>query len=181
MCRCCFIMQPARFRCYDPCSVDDALGLPTDWGNEARLLAGRQTLGPMLNPRVISPNAIIDINRLAALAYRQSTPDGLAIGAMTRQAALEDDPAMRSLRPLVAAALPYIPQRVIRNRGTAGGTLARAAILPTARVRSSIDDTGVSSCCTFFARGSRWACSTSILKHRSCGRGRARRLTIEWI
>jgi aerobic carbon-monoxide dehydrogenase medium subunit len=119
-------MKPALFRYYDPASIDDALGLLADWGNEARVLAGGQTLGPMLNLRVVSPGAIIDINRLTALDYRRLTPHGLAIGALTRQATLEDDPSLASFQPLVAAAVPFIAHRAIRNRGTVGGTLAHA-------------------------------------------------------
>jgi aerobic carbon-monoxide dehydrogenase medium subunit len=119
-------MKPALFRYYDPASLDDAVGLLAEWGNEARLLAGGQTLGPLLNLRVVSPGAIIDINRLDALDYRRSTPHGLAIGALTRQATLEDDPTLALSQPLVAAAVPFIAHRAIRNRGTVGGTLAHA-------------------------------------------------------
>jgi carbon-monoxide dehydrogenase medium subunit len=119
-------MKPALFRYYDPASVDDALGLLADWGNEATVLAGGQTLGPMLNLRMVSPGAIIDINRLAALDYRRSMPHGLAIGALTRQATLEDDRTLASFQPLMAAAVPFIAHRAIRNCGTVGGTLAHA-------------------------------------------------------
>jgi aerobic carbon-monoxide dehydrogenase medium subunit len=119
-------MKPAVFRYYDPASLDDALSLLADWGTDARVLAGGQTLGPMLNLRVVSPGAIIDINQVRALDYRRVTSDGLAIGALTRQAALEDDPSFASNQPLVAAAIPFIAHRAIRNRGTVGGTLAHA-------------------------------------------------------
>lgn len=117
-------MKPAVFRYYDPASLDDALSLLADWGSDARVLAGGQTLGPMLNLRLVSPGAIIDINQLNALDYRRATLDGLAIGALTRQAALEDDLSLVSSQPLLAAAIPFIAHRAIRNRGTVGGTLA---------------------------------------------------------
>jgi aerobic carbon-monoxide dehydrogenase medium subunit len=119
-------MKPPVFHYYDPASLDDALSLLADWGSDARVLAGGQTLGPMLNLRVVCPGAIIDINRLSALDYRRATPEGLAIGALTRQAALEDDSSLASSQPLVAAAIPFIAHRAIRNRGTVGGTLAHA-------------------------------------------------------
>jgi aerobic carbon-monoxide dehydrogenase medium subunit len=119
-------MKPAPFCYYDPASIDDALELLADWGDEARVLAGGQTLVPMLNLRVVSPGAIIDVNRLTMLDYRRSTPHGLAIGALTRQATLEDDLTLASFQPLVAAAVPFIAHRAIRNRGTVGGTLAHA-------------------------------------------------------
>ncbi len=119
-------MKPALFRYYDPASVEDALSLLTEWGDEARLLAGGQTLGPMLNFRVLAPAAIIDINRVNELDYQRPMPDGLALGALTRQATLEDDPELALIQPLVAAAIPFIAHRAIRNRGTVGGTLAHA-------------------------------------------------------
>jgi carbon-monoxide dehydrogenase medium subunit len=119
-------MKPALFSYYDPASLEDALSLLAEWGSDARVLAGGQTLGPMLNLRVVSPGAIIDINQLTALDYRRATPDGLAIGALTRQADLEDDFSIASSQPLVAAAIPFIAHRAIRNRGTVGGSLAHA-------------------------------------------------------
>ena len=88
-----------------------------EWGEDARLLAGGQTLGPMLNLRLVTPGVLVDINGVSSLDFQRSTRDGLAVGALTRQAQLEDDPDLPSSQPLVAAAIPFIAHRAIRNRG----------------------------------------------------------------
>lgn len=119
-------MKPAPFRYFDPASLDDTLSLLANWGEEARLLAGGQTLGPMLNLRLVAPAAVIDINGVIDLDYRRQSANGLTLGALTRQAALEDDSSLASIQPLIAAAVPFIAHRAIRNRGTVGGTLANA-------------------------------------------------------
>jgi carbon-monoxide dehydrogenase medium subunit len=84
-------MKPAPFRYFDPISIEDAVGLLGEWGEDARLLAGGQTLGPMLNLRLVTPSVLVDINGVSSLDYQRSTQDGLAVGALTRQAQLEDD------------------------------------------------------------------------------------------
>jgi aerobic carbon-monoxide dehydrogenase medium subunit len=119
-------MKPAPFKYFDPASPDEALALLHEWGEEGKVLAGGQTLGPMLNFRVVSPAALIDINHLENLAYHRQTESGTLIGALTRQRVLEDDEALALHQPLVAAAIPYIAHRAIRNRGTVGGSLAHA-------------------------------------------------------
>jgi aerobic carbon-monoxide dehydrogenase medium subunit len=119
-------MKPARFRYFDPVTTEDALALLNQWGEDGKLLAGGQTLGPMLNFRALTPAAIIDINGIEVLAKHQHTDAGLVIGALTRQQALEDDVALRDNQPLVAATIPFIAHRAIRNRGTVGGSLAHA-------------------------------------------------------
>jgi CO/xanthine dehydrogenase FAD-binding subunit len=119
-------MKPALFRYYDPASLDDALSLLGEWGSDAKILAGGQTLAPMLGLRVLSPAAVIDINPLTGLDYRRETAECLAIGALTRQQALEDDATLARRQPLVAEAIPFIAHRAIRNRGTVGGSLANA-------------------------------------------------------
>ena len=119
-------MKPALFRYYDPATIDDTLALLGEWGGDAKILAGGQTLGPMLGLRVVSPAAVIDINPLTALDYRRETDEALEIGALTRQQALEDDATLVQRQPLVAEAIPFIAHRAIRNRGTVGGSLAHA-------------------------------------------------------
>ena len=119
-------MKPAPFRYFDPRTVDEALALLHEWGDESKVLAGGQTLSPMLNFRVLRPGALIDINRIAGLANCQDSKVGMTIGAMTRQQVLEDDGDLMTRQPLVAAAIPYIAHRAIRNRGTVGGSLAHA-------------------------------------------------------
>ena len=120
-------MKPAPFAYRDPDTVDEVLALLAEHGDDAKLLAGGQSLGPMLNIRVVSPAFVIDLNRVRGLARRgDSAGDGFAIGALVRQAALEDDRAFAALQPLAAAALPFIAHRPIRNRGTVAGSLVHA-------------------------------------------------------
>lgn len=119
-------MKPPSFKYFDPRSLDEALGLLREWGDEAKVLAGGQTLGPMLNFRAVRPAALIDINFLNKLAYHKHTEKGTTIGAMTRQATLEDDDTCEARQPLVAAAIPLIAHRAIRNRGTVAGSIAHA-------------------------------------------------------
>jgi carbon-monoxide dehydrogenase medium subunit len=119
-------MKPAPFRYFDPRSTDEALALLSTWGDGGKILAGGQTLGPMMNFRLLGPSALIDINGVEALSYKQTTANGLAIGAMTRQRELEDDDAIAREQPLIAAAMPHIAHRAIRTRGTVGGSLSHA-------------------------------------------------------
>jgi len=119
-------MKPAPFAYCDPRTLDEALALLARHGEDAKILAGGQTLGPLLNMRLAMPAVLIDINNIAALDHLHAGKVGLAIGALTRQSALEDDPAMAALQPLIAFALPHIAHRAIRNRGTVGGSLAHA-------------------------------------------------------
>jgi aerobic carbon-monoxide dehydrogenase medium subunit len=119
-------MKPAPFKYFDPASADEALALLREWGEDGKVLAGGQTLGPMLNFRALSPAALIDINHIKDLAHHRHTETGTEIGALTRQQVLEDDDALATHQPLVAAAIPLIAHRAIRNRGTVGGSLAHA-------------------------------------------------------
>ncbi len=121
-------MKPAPFRWHAPRHTDEVLALLAEHGDEARVLAGGQTLGPMLNMRVVTPGVLVDINRVEGLAGIRWEGDGggVRIGATTRQAALEDDPVVGAAYPLLRAALPWIAHRPIRNRGTVGGSLAHA-------------------------------------------------------
>ena len=119
-------MKPAPFAYRDPDTVEEVLALLAEYGDDAKLLAGGQSLGPMLNMRLASPSLIVDLNRVAALGYRRGSPEGLAIGALVRQAELEDDRAFAAAQPLAAAALPFIAHRPIRNRGTVAGSLVHA-------------------------------------------------------
>ena len=122
-------MKPAPFAYRDPDTVGEVLDLLAEHGDDAKLLAGGQSLGPMLNMRVVSPAVIVDLNRVEALAGRGPSAGGgddFAMGALVRQAALEDDPAFAASQPLAAAALPWIAHRPIRNRGTVAGSLVHA-------------------------------------------------------
>ena len=120
-------MKPPPFAYRDPETVDEVLALLAEHGDDAKLLAGGQSLGPMLNMRVVSPAVIVDLNRVGALSRRgRSGEGGFAIGALARQAELEDDAAFAAAQPLAAAALPWIAHRPIRNRGTVAGSLVHA-------------------------------------------------------
>lgn len=120
-------MKPAPFAYFDPESLDEALQLLAEHGEDAKIIAGGQTLGPLLNMRMATPAVIVDINRIAALGERRRETDGtLVLGALTRQSSLEDDRALSQTQPLIAAAIPHIAHRAIRNRGTVAGSLAHA-------------------------------------------------------
>jgi CO/xanthine dehydrogenase FAD-binding subunit len=120
-------MKPAPFRYIAARSLEQALALKAEYGEEARFLAGGQSLVPTMNFRLTQPAVLIDINPLTQLSGMQkSGPDSLYIGALTRYRDLERDPATAQDRPLVAEALPHIAHPQIRNRGTIGGNLAHA-------------------------------------------------------
>jgi carbon-monoxide dehydrogenase medium subunit len=120
-------VKPPPFGYDDPATVDEALDLLARHGDAARVLAGGQSLVPMLNFRLVRPGRLLDINRVSALADIAATPDGgLRVGALVRQRALERSTLVRERAPLLAQALPYVGHPQIRTRGTLGGSLAHA-------------------------------------------------------
>jgi CO/xanthine dehydrogenase FAD-binding subunit len=120
-------MKPAPFKYIAARSLEQALALKAEHGDEARFLAGGQSLVPTMNFRLTQPAVLIDINPLTQLAGMQkSAPENLHIGALTRYRDLERDPTTARDLPLVAEALPHIAHPQIRNRGTIGGNLAHA-------------------------------------------------------
>ena len=120
-------MKPAPFRYIAARTLEQALALKAEYGEEARFLAGGQSLVPTMNFRLTQPAVLIDINPLTQLAgIQKSGPESLHIGALTRYRDLERDPATARDLPLVAEALPHIAHPQIRNRGTIGGNLAHA-------------------------------------------------------
>jgi aerobic carbon-monoxide dehydrogenase medium subunit len=120
-------MKPAPFDYVAPDSLAAVLPLLATHGEDARLLAGGQSLIPAMNFRLVQPALLIDLNGLAELAYvRPSAGDELRLGAMTRQRDLERHPAVAKRAPLLAEALPYIAHPQIRSRGTLGGSLVHA-------------------------------------------------------
>jgi carbon-monoxide dehydrogenase medium subunit len=127
-------MKPASFEYFAPRSLPEALELLERYGDEAKILAGGQSLMPLMNLRLARPKVIIDINRLSDLDFISATSDGvLTIGALTRQRAIERSAVVREQNPLLAAAVSLIGHFQIRNRGTVGGSLAHgdpAAELP---------------------------------------------------
>ncbi len=121
-------MKPAQFLYFRPTSVAEALALLGQHGGDAKPLAGGQSLIPAMNFRLARPAALVDLNGIAELAYIRagSAGGGLAIGAMTRQRAVERSDVARRAAPLVAEAMPFVAHPQIRNRGTVGGSVAHA-------------------------------------------------------
>ncbi len=129
-------MKPARFAYHRPATLDEALELLERYGPDGRLLAGGQSLVPALNMRLATPAALIDINRLPGLERISLTPEGLVIGALARQEAVEHSPLVARHAPLIAQAMPYVGHLAIRTRGTFGGSLALAD--PAAELPASV-------------------------------------------
>lgn len=120
-------MKPPPFEYTAPATIDEALQLVGQHGLDGKLLAGGQSLIPLLNFRLANPTILIDLNRLSELDFIRETPaGGLRIGAMTRQVSLEKEPIVGSRAPLLQGAMPFLAHPQIRNRGTLGGTLAHA-------------------------------------------------------
>ena len=120
-------MKPAPFKYLAARSLEEALALKAEHGDDGRFLAGGQSLVPTLNFRLSQPAVLIDINPLTMCAGVQPAQSGgLRIGALTRYRQLERDPATARDLPLMHEALPHIAHPQIRNRGTIGGNLAHA-------------------------------------------------------
>ena len=117
-------MKPAAFEYFGPASRDEALDLLARH-EDAKPLAGGQSLVPAMNFRLARPAVLIDLNRIADLAGIHEG-ESLRIGAMTRQADIERQAGMARLAPLVSDAMPHVAHAPIRNRGTIGGNLAHA-------------------------------------------------------
>jgi CO/xanthine dehydrogenase FAD-binding subunit len=119
-------MKPPRFDYQAPRSLDEALALLATHGEEAKVLAGGQSLVPLLNFRLVRPGYLVDLNEIAGLDGIRVENGRLVIGAMTRQRAVETSALVREHCPLMADAMPQIGHVQIRNRGTVGGSLAHA-------------------------------------------------------
>lgn len=119
-------MKPPPFEYAAPATVDEALELLARYGEEAKLLAGGQSLIPVLNFRLARPAWLIDLNRITALHGISEVNGRLRIGAMTRQRDAERSPLVVQNAPLMAQAMPHIAHTQIRNRGTIGGSVAHA-------------------------------------------------------
>ena len=119
-------MKPAKFEYHAPASIDEALALLVRYQGDARLLAGGQSLVPMMNFRVVAPAALVDLNRIAALDYIMVEDDVVRIGAMTRQRKLEFSPVIAATLPLLRDAIKWVGHLPTRSRGTIGGSIAHA-------------------------------------------------------
>jgi aerobic carbon-monoxide dehydrogenase medium subunit len=120
-------MYPSRFRYEAPRSLDEAISLLREGGDEAKVLAGGQSLVPLMKLRFASPELIVDINNIGGLDYHRADADGtLRIGALCRHADLEHSGLLKSTQPTMAAAAPLIADPLVRNRGTLVGSLCHA-------------------------------------------------------
>jgi CO/xanthine dehydrogenase FAD-binding subunit len=118
-------MKSAPFEYHRPGHIDEVCTiLAAD--EDARIIAGGQSLVPMMAMRLVRPSRLVDIGRIAALAYVREQDDAIAIGATTRQCVLEGDPLVRAHVPLLSKVLPWVGHAATRVRGTVGGSLAHA-------------------------------------------------------
>lgn len=120
-------MKPAPFAYLAPTSLAAALAALDQHGYDAKLLAGGQSLIPVMNFRLAQPGVIVDLNRVPGLEQiERNEAGGLRLGAMARHSRLEHSETIATLAPLLSEAIPYIAHPQIRNRGTLGGSLAHA-------------------------------------------------------
>ena len=119
-------MKPRPFDYAQPDTAEEAIALLAEYGDEARVLAGGQSLLPMLNLRLIDPQVLIDISRIKELDVIRDLGDKIEIGAAVTQNKLLAWPALKQKLPLVAAVLPYVGHFQTRNRGTVCGSIAHA-------------------------------------------------------
>ena len=131
-------MKPPKFEYFAPTTLSEATALLDQYGDDAKVLAGGQSLMPLLNMRLVRPEVVVDINRISQLEYISVAPSGgLTIGALTRQREVERSSSVQERIPLLATALPFIGHVPIRNRGTVGDSMVHgdpAAELPAVSI-----------------------------------------------
>jgi carbon-monoxide dehydrogenase medium subunit len=120
-------MKPAPFEYLAPDSLSAIVEIMSENGEDAKLLAGGQSLIPAMNFRLVQPMLLVDLNKVSELDYIRLEENGeLHIGAMTRQRTLEMDPVIAQHAPLIAETMPHVAHSQIRNRGTIGGSIVHA-------------------------------------------------------
>ena len=120
-------MYPSRFRYEAPRSLAEAIALLHDGGDDAKVLAGGQSLVPLMKLRFATPQLVVDINNVPGLDYHRADPDGtLRIGALCRHVDLERSELLKTTQPTMASAAPLIADPIVRNRGTLVGSLCHA-------------------------------------------------------
>jgi CO/xanthine dehydrogenase FAD-binding subunit len=127
-------MKPPVFDYIAPTSIEAAVAALAEAGGEAKVLAGGQSLMPMLNFRLLRPSILVDINRIPGLGFITETADSVRIGALTRHFALETSPIIAQHFPVLSAAMAHVAHLAIRNRGTIGGSLSHADQIGRAHV-----------------------------------------------
>ena len=118
-------MKAADFIYHRAHSINEALGLLEDYDGGARILAGGQSLLPMLNMRLLRPSALIDVNGIDELSGMEERGDHLVLGAMVRHRTVETSPLIAKRLPLLARMIRFVGDRQVRNRGTIGGSLVQ--------------------------------------------------------
>jgi len=119
-------MKAPAFQYLRARSTAEACAMLAEFGEDARIIAGGQSLMPILNMRLANPATLIDINPIAELAGIAADKSTVCIGALTRYRDIEESPLVRRHLGLIAQAMPYVAHAAIRNRGTLGGSLAAA-------------------------------------------------------
>jgi len=119
-------VKAPRFSYVRPQSLDHVVALLAEHGDDARILAGGQSLMPVLNMRLAQPRLLIDINRIDALNGISLTGGCVRIGALARHAEVMSSPVIAQSLPLIAEAMPHVAHVAVRNRGTFGGSIALA-------------------------------------------------------
>jgi carbon-monoxide dehydrogenase medium subunit len=119
-------MKPPVFDYIAATSIGMAVAALAEAGGEAKVLAGGQSLMPMLNFRLLRPSILVDINRIPGLGFIEETSDAVRIGALTRHYALETSPVIAKHFPVLSCAMTHVAHLAIRNRGTIGGSLSHA-------------------------------------------------------
>ncbi|HXE01764.1 MAG TPA: xanthine dehydrogenase family protein subunit M [Hyphomicrobium sp.] len=120
------VMKPAAFDYVIADSIDMAVASLADGGGDAKIIAGGQSLVPMLNFRLIRPSVLIDINRIGDLAFIEEAGKKICVGALTRHYQIETSPVIARHLPVLASAMTHVAHLAIRNRGTIGGSLSHA-------------------------------------------------------
>jgi aerobic carbon-monoxide dehydrogenase medium subunit len=119
-------LKPSKFHYHAPTTVAESVGLLDEHGDEAKVLAGGQSLVPMMSLRLAAFGHLVDLNGIDELSGIERSNGHVRIGALTRQSSAEHDPTVAAGVPLVAKALPHVGHFQIRNRGTVGGSIAHA-------------------------------------------------------
>jgi CO/xanthine dehydrogenase FAD-binding subunit len=119
-------MKPPSFDYVLADTVEDAVSALASLGPDAKIIAGGQSLVPMLNFRLLRPTVLVDINRIAGLSFISDEPQAIRIGALTRHHRLETSPVIATHLPVIAEAMRHVAHLAIRNRGTIGGSLSHA-------------------------------------------------------
>ena len=153
-------MKPAPFDYIAATSVDMAAAALADGGDDAKIIAGGQSLVPLLNFRLLRPSILIDINRIESLAFISETATDIRVGALTRHYQLETSPVIARHLPVLSCAMTHVAHLAIRNRGTIGGSLAHgdpAAELPMMALLldaelhiGSVSGARITAACHFF-------------------------------